>query len=718
MTLQKKDPVEVFDAGAKGRGLRTTKALVAGDVVFTEGAYAAVVFDSMALDVCHNCFRRQANPHRCAQCKFAHYCDRTCQRAAWDEHKKECSAIRNIGMPPKESVRLVARTMWRMQKHGPRVTDSQLSSLDWLQDHLSDMTEEEKKILEADVQKFMDYWPKSRRTLSRDYIAHLFGVLKVNGFSLSDQRGLAAVGVGIFPNLCLVNHDCWPNCTVILNHGNQSALDSALHSQRRIELRAMGPIAEGEELTVSYVDFLNLAKDRQKALKKQYYFECSCEHCTKGIKDDLMMATKETADKKAAAEQAKEVTELSVKTFEKVEEARLTGDFETVVKLCRECLQKQEALLADTHLHQLRILCTASEVLSYRRNFKEAAECANRMVAGYSKLYPANNAQMGMAIMRAGVTNWHAGNIEQGHNLICQAFGILMVTHGPHHPITMDLEMMRTQTEMELKLYKQNAAVYESVREAALKGTPLPEKIKEQVKELTKEKEAAKEPAKKETPPPPPEPIKEVAKETPPTPEPVKEEVKALSPEPAKALSPEPVKALSPEPVKALSPEPAKALSPEPAKALSPEPAKALSPEPAKALSPKPEKALSPEPAKALSPEPAKALSPKPEKALSPEPAKALSPKPEKALSPEPAKALSPKPEKALSPEPEKALSPPPAKALSPPPAKALSPQPGKALSPQPGKALSPQPGKALSPQPGKALSPKPLRAFSPKPAK
>ena len=61
--------------------------------------------------------------------------------------------------------------------------------------------------------------------------------------------------------------------------------------------------------------------------------------------------------------------------------------------------------------------------------------CLNRA------LYHPNNAQLGMAIMRAGVTHWHAGQIEAGHKLICKAFGILMITHGPNHPITQDLEV-------------------------------------------------------------------------------------------------------------------------------------------------------------------------------------------------------------------------------------------------------------------------------------
>lgn len=58
----------------------------------------------------------------------------------------------------------------------------------------------------------------------------------------------------------------------------------------RIELRALGKIPEGEELTVSYVDFLNLSADRQKKLKERFHFDCTCEHCSKHIEDDLMTA--------------------------------------------------------------------------------------------------------------------------------------------------------------------------------------------------------------------------------------------------------------------------------------------------------------------------------------------------------------------------------------------------------------------------------------------
>ncbi|XP_042300160.1 histone-lysine N-methyltransferase SMYD1-like, partial [Sceloporus undulatus] len=104
----------------------------------------------------------------------------------------------------------------------------------------------------------------------------------------------------------------------------------------------------------------------------------------------------------------------------------------------------------------LRILSILSEVLSYLQLVDEAAGHSKRMVDGYLKLYHPNNAQLGMALMRAGVTHWHAGLIEAGHGMICKAYAILLVTHGPTHPITKDLEAMRIQSEMELRMFQQN----------------------------------------------------------------------------------------------------------------------------------------------------------------------------------------------------------------------------------------------------------------------
>lgn len=66
----------------------------------------------------------------------------------------------------------------------------------------------------------------------------------------------------------------------------------------RIELRALGKISPGEEVSVSYVDYLNLSEDRRRMLKQQYFFDCTCEHCTNKTKDDLKMAGAEVDGEK------------------------------------------------------------------------------------------------------------------------------------------------------------------------------------------------------------------------------------------------------------------------------------------------------------------------------------------------------------------------------------------------------------------------------------
>lgn len=58
-----------------------------------------------------------------------------------------------------------------------------------------------------------------------------------------------------------------------------------------------------------------------------------------------------------------------------------------------------------------------------------------------------------MAVMRAGVTHLQAGMIETAHELICKAYRILLVTHGPNHSVTRDLEVGYDSPVMRLVLH-------------------------------------------------------------------------------------------------------------------------------------------------------------------------------------------------------------------------------------------------------------------------
>lgn len=454
--------MEIFNSPGKGRGLRVTKEFWAGDVLFAEPPLACVPFDSLTDRICHSCFRSQPKLLRCGQCRFAFYCDKTCQRAAWDEHKNECGAIKTYGKAPNESIRLVARIFWRLDKEGPLVSDTQITTVDELENHVPDMPEEEHKELRVDIHNFLDFWPRNSKQHNSEEVSHLLGVVNCNGFSVSDQRGLNAVGVGLFPNLCLINHDCWPNCTVVLNHG-------------KIELRALGKISVGEEVTVSYVDFLNLTEDRQRQLKSQYFFDCTCQSCKDHHKDDLKLAGKaETPEgEKIPEETVKETNEWIKQMLRKCDQARIDNEYHQVARICKECIEKCEPILADTNIYMLRVWNTYSEVQAYLQFNNDAAEYSRKMMDGYLKLYHPNNANLGMTAMRSGVSHWQAGRIETGHGMICKAYAILQVTHGPTHPITKDLEQIRMQTEMELRMFKQNEYVYYQMREAALRNRPM-----------------------------------------------------------------------------------------------------------------------------------------------------------------------------------------------------------------------------------------------------
>ena len=70
--------------------------------------------------------------------------------------------------------------LWRIQKDTGVVSDGQLTSVDELLDHVSDLTDEDRQELQIDVHNFVDYWPKNARQQHPvEYISHIFGIVNI-----------------------------------------------------------------------------------------------------------------------------------------------------------------------------------------------------------------------------------------------------------------------------------------------------------------------------------------------------------------------------------------------------------------------------------------------------------------------------------------------------------------------------------------------------------
>ncbi|KAJ7186649.1 hypothetical protein C8R46DRAFT_980885 [Mycena filopes] len=89
--------------------------------------------------------------------------------------------------------------------------------------------------------------------------------------------GDAAIGRGLCPMICRVNHTCYsplgaPNAAYFWNVDSQSE-----------ELWAIKDIHNGQELEVSYMEDVENYQNPRAHLRRRFAFECSCRGCTRPV---------------------------------------------------------------------------------------------------------------------------------------------------------------------------------------------------------------------------------------------------------------------------------------------------------------------------------------------------------------------------------------------------------------------------------------------------
>jgi len=99
----------------------------------------------------------------------------------------------------------------------------------------------------------------------------MMGIFHSNSIPIKELDKLKGkdLGSAIYLQASRLNHSCKPNTVW--------SMDS---EKRTLEVRAVRDIQPGEELTVCYIDPVNMVEDRAKLLMARYNFKCTCEVCS------------------------------------------------------------------------------------------------------------------------------------------------------------------------------------------------------------------------------------------------------------------------------------------------------------------------------------------------------------------------------------------------------------------------------------------------------
>ncbi|XP_077375999.1 histone-lysine N-methyltransferase SMYD3 isoform X1 [Festucalex cinctus] len=426
--------LERFVSPGKGNGLRATTAIKKGKLLISSEPLASCVSAKVAKDVCHRCFARHETLLRCSQCKMARYCNITCQKQAWADHKKECKCLQSI-LPriPTDSVRLAARLMFALINPAKKRSE-ELYSLNEHESHLTSMSEQKKQGLSQLASMLEIYLQQEVPELALGMTStlpescrqplELIAKVTCNCFTISDGE-LQEIGVGLYPSLSLLNHDCRPNCVTVFEG-------------TKLHLRAVRDIKPAEELTISYIETLSLTEERQKQLEEQYHFTCRCQKCDSQDTDRLMQSGEQASWHKL------------MEALPKLEELKAASDWQTLRESCTHLLSTESAAVPDENLYKLRLTDMALDSAVHLGHWEEATRHGERTLPIYRRYYPDPHPVHGVQLMRVAKLQHHLERIQDALDTFKQAFEILATTHGIDHPLVADLLVKMEECRFEM----------------------------------------------------------------------------------------------------------------------------------------------------------------------------------------------------------------------------------------------------------------------------
>jgi len=222
---------------------------------------------------CDNCFVSNAHLGCCQGCHRMYYCDQECQKEDWKNgHRFECTSIafKTYRGANLQLMFQLFRTWATLKKPGigdkPCVLyDGSTKTFNTLMSHQSKHMENASLVQDCAyiVIKLSQEDPSVTLGLFMKY----FGIMQTNAFTIRNENESERIGLGLYMEPSIFNHSCKPT--------------AAFHWMNGVEMqiRAVGPILEGEEPCISYMGSLMSREERREELLRRYNFVCNCPKC-------------------------------------------------------------------------------------------------------------------------------------------------------------------------------------------------------------------------------------------------------------------------------------------------------------------------------------------------------------------------------------------------------------------------------------------------------
>eukprot|EP00918_Siedleckia_nematoides_P009270 GHVU01020228.1.p1 GENE.GHVU01020228.1~~GHVU01020228.1.p1 ORF type:complete len:619 (-),score=56.87 GHVU01020228.1:266-1876(-) len=300
-----------------GRFIQACQDINPGDIILVEAPYASVVLPDQLDSHCHNCFKFTSVQIPCTHCALARYCSEKCRQSADTiYHNYECKILSTLyssglGKFSLIAVRCMTKSQSALEQRKQLCGNDQLENAGLSEDGryywndyktICRLVTHDTDRQAADLFRrccnavflvhclekagyFQDYSPKSE-DLSLQEVKNFVGGLILshlqafpcNAHEISElelkqsvtESVTSELGGGIYATLSLFNHSCDP--TVTRNFYGDVCV-----------VRATRSIFKGEEVSDNYgaIYAVMSREERQEKMKKQYFFTCGCEACTK-----------------------------------------------------------------------------------------------------------------------------------------------------------------------------------------------------------------------------------------------------------------------------------------------------------------------------------------------------------------------------------------------------------------------------------------------------